>query len=148
MSIGSLYEYFPDKHALLLALAGRHVELAEIEIARALVARHSLASSLAELQRAILSSQRFPSEALTLIAGETRGQLATRAASLRAQVLDSLVRRLVLEGVAPDAAELKAQAAFGAIGDLSVRIWLEAPRNVDALLAEVLAMAVGHCSAR
>lgn len=145
VSIGSLYEYFPDKQALLLALAERHVELAEIEIERALATSRSLPSLLAGLQRAIVTSQRFPSEALTLIAAAPRESLAARAAALRTQVLSGLAEALVRDGSARDAAELKARAAFGAIGDLSVRIWLEAPSDVDAQLAEVLAMAVGHC---
>lgn len=148
MSIGSLYEYFPDKRALLLALAERHVELAETEIAGALATANSLASLLAGLQRAILASQRFPSEALTLIAAEPRGPLAARAGELRSRVLDALERRLARDGVAPDAAKLKARTAFGAIGELSVRIWLEKPSHVDALLADTLTMAVNHCNAR
>lgn len=148
MSIGSLYEYFPDKRALLLALAERHVALAEEEIARALTAPGTLSSLLGDLQRAILTSQRFPSEALMLIAAEPRAPLAARAEALRTRVLRSLEHSLVRAGNAPDVAQRKAGSAFGAIGELSVRIWLSASADVDALLADVLSMAVGHCSTR
>lgn len=147
MSIGSLYEYFPDKQALLLALAERHVELAEAEIERAIAASSSLASLLGALQRAILTSQRFPSEALMLIGAEPRAPLAARAQALRTQVLVSLEDALVRAGSPRAVAQLKARTAFGAIGELSVRTWLTAPGDVEALLADVLAMAVSHCSA-
>src|SRR6188768_515402 len=59
VSIGSLYEYFPNKQALLAALAERHVASAEAEVGAALV-ETALPTLLARLQSAILASQRYP----------------------------------------------------------------------------------------
>lgn len=122
VSIGTLYEYFPHKQALLFALAERHVALAEIGIREACGTGGSLQELLVALQNAILASQRFPSQALELVAQETGGPaLRERAATLRQNVLATLAARAShLSGP-----ELRARAAFGAIGELSARTWYE-----------------------
>lgn len=141
VSIGTLYEYFPNKQALLLALAERHVELAEAEIRAAAAVRGTLREQLAAFQQAILASQRFPSQALDLLDQQAGGTaLRARAATLRQAVL-----RTLAEHAAPlsDPA-LRARAAFGAIGELSARTLYELadPKEHARLAAYLLDMAV------
>jgi AcrR family transcriptional regulator len=147
VSIGSLYEYFPNKQALLAALAERHVALAEVEVATALVETKSIATLLANLQRAILSSQRYPSEALELLSKRPQGPLQARAAELRHRALAGISAMLTRRGCPPAAAQSRAQAALGAIGDLTIRAWLADPDGYEALAAQLLEMAVRHCMA-
>lgn len=147
MSIGSLYEYFPNKQALLTALAERHVALAEVEVAAALVETKSIATLLADLQRAILSSQRYPSEALELLSKRPQGPLQARAANLRQRALAGISAALTRCGPPRAGAQSRAQAALGAIGDLTVQAWLRDPDGYEALAAQLLEMAVRHCMA-
>jgi len=122
VGIGTLYEYFPHKQALLLALAERHVELAETEIQAACATQGTLRELLAALQQAILVSQRFPSQALDLVQQEAGGPaLRARAAMLRQTVLQTLADRAVHLSDPP----LRARAAFGAIGELTARTLYE-----------------------
>lgn len=122
VSIGTLYEYFPHKQALLLALAEQHVALAEAGIRAACMAGGTLREPLTALQSAILASQRFPSQALDLVAQESAGPaLQARAATLRQTVLETLAAR----AAHLSDPELRARAAFGAIGELSARAWYE-----------------------
>ncbi len=94
VSIGTLYEYFPHKQALLLALAERHVELAESGIAAACKKGGPLRELLTALQQAILASQRFPSQALELVEKQAGGpELFARAVTLRNKVLNTLAER-------------------------------------------------------
>ena len=146
MSIGSLYEYFPNKQALLAALAERHVASAEAEVGAALV-ETALPTLLARLQSAILASQRYPSQALALLTGAGHDPLRRRAELLRERALDRLSDVLVGVGHAPDAARRRARAAFGAIGELTVQAALRQPDADTALCAELLEMAVRHCAA-
>jgi AcrR family transcriptional regulator len=145
VSIGSLYEYFPNKQALLAALAERHVALAEVEVAAALVEAKSMATLLENLQRAILSSQRYPSEALELLSKRPQGPLQARAADLRQRALAGISATLTRLGHPRAGAQSRAQAALGAIGDLTVQAWLRDPDGYEALAAQLLEMAVRHC---
>jgi AcrR family transcriptional regulator len=141
VSIGTIYEYFPHKQALLLALAERHVALAEAEIRTACDAGGTPRELLVALQKAILASQRFPSQALDLIEQEAGGPaLQARAATLRQTVLETLANRAAhLSHPA-----LRARAAFGAIGELSARTWyeLDDPQEHARLAAYLVEMAV------
>jgi AcrR family transcriptional regulator len=98
VSIGSLYEYFPDKQALLAALAKHHVALAEVEIAAALLESKSIATLLANLQRGILSSQRYPSEALELLSTGPQGAPQKRASNLRQRAIAGISKLLATSG--------------------------------------------------
>lgn len=122
VSIGTLYEYFPNKQALLFALAERHIELAEAEIGAACKTQGPLRELLAALQQAILACQRFPSQALDLVEREESGNvLRERAVALKKSVLQTLQARAAhLSDPA-----LRARAAFGAIGELSARMLYE-----------------------
>lgn len=144
VGVGSLYEYFPNKESLLLALAERHVELAEREVTRAIDAPSSPAL-LAELQSAILASQRFPSEALGLVRDvPTIGpELLARAEALRARAIDAIAERLRHDRSRADAT-VRARALFGVIGDLTARAMIESPDDHAALAAELLEMAQRH----
>lgn len=141
VGIGTLYEYFPHKQALLLALAERHVELAEAEIRAASATPGTLRELLAALQQAILVSQRFPSQALELVQQEAGGPaLRARAAMLRQTVLQTLADRAAHLSDPP----LRARAAFGAIGELTARTLyeLEDPGAHTQLANYLLDMAV------
>ncbi|MCZ7680160.1 MAG: TetR/AcrR family transcriptional regulator [Sandaracinaceae bacterium] len=139
VSIGTLYEYFPNKQSLLDAIAERHVEIAEREIAAALEAEGSTAELLARLQAAILASQRFPSQALALAATE-RDELGARAEALRRSIASALEARARAAGL--DEPRLRALSALGAIGDLSARAMYEHPAEHLALARHHLAMAL------
>lgn len=141
VSIGTLYEYFPHKQALLFALAERHVALAEAEIPAACAVGGTLRELLTAIQRAILVSQRFPSQALELVdAGASGLALRARAAALRQQVLETLAARAAHLADPP----LRARAAFGAIGELSARTWYELadPKEHARLAACFIEMAL------
>jgi AcrR family transcriptional regulator len=148
VSIGSLYEYFPNKQALLVALAERHVEVAEAGIASALEQTHSLADLLEALQRAVLSSQRYPSEAIALLSAGTGLPLLARAERLRERALAAISGELERHGSPPEEARLRARAAFGAIGDLTVQASLREPAELAPLAAQFLEMALRHCDRR
>ena len=145
VGVGSVYEYFPNKQALLMALAERHLQLADRALTGALEQTRSLRALLAAVQAAVLDSQQFPSQALELVAGSARGELAARAAQLRERVLAALQYQLEQRGCAPELARLRAQAALGAIGDLAVQAWLRQPDEAERLGRELLEMAVRHC---
>jgi AcrR family transcriptional regulator len=138
VSIGSLYEYFPNKEALLVALAERHVQSAEQGIAAALAAGGTDQALLAALQAAIIVSHRYPSQALELVADARAGaELRTRALALRERVLAALCERARGSGLSEP--ELRARAIFGAIAELSSRTVYEAPNpEAHAALAHHL----------
>ncbi|HKP60804.1 MAG TPA: helix-turn-helix domain-containing protein, partial [Polyangiales bacterium] len=83
VSVGTLYEYFPNKDALLFALAERHVAAAETGIAAALAAGKPAAEWLEGLQAAILASHRYPSEALARVTDARAPELRARVRQLR-----------------------------------------------------------------
>lgn len=140
VSVGTLYEYFPDKQALLVALAERHLDEAERGIERAL-AEASTPALLEELQRAIVASHRYPSQAIDLVAAAPRvgAELQRRAADLRARVLAALAercRRLPRP-------EVRARIVFGLVAELSSRTLYEVdgPDAHAPIAAELLALA-------
>jgi AcrR family transcriptional regulator len=117
VSVGTLYEYFPNKDALLYALAERHVSSAEADITTALAAERPLPAWLAGVQAAIVASHRYPSEALQHV-GDTRApELRTRARQLHARVLEALLERARASS-RPDP-ELRGRTAFGLVAHLS-----------------------------
>jgi AcrR family transcriptional regulator len=144
VSVGSLYEYFPDKQALLAALAERHLAVAERGIAATLSEVQSLRALLAALQAAIVESQRYPSQALELVTGGARSELAARARALRARVLEALRERLLERGCTPQQAGPRARAVFGVIGELTAQLGWTEPEQAVALQKELLDMAVTH----
>ncbi len=144
VSIGSLYEYFADKQALLAALAEHHVTLAEAELDLALRETRSVARLLAAVQRAVLASQRYPSEALEFLSRSAEQPLRTRANALRQRAIASIASILTRVGHPPSVAAVRAQAVFGAIGDLTVHAWLRDPGGYGPLARELLGMATRY----
>jgi len=123
VSIGTLYEYFPNKEALLLALAERHVEEAERGIGAAL--EHSdLAALLPALQQAVLASQRYPSTVLAFIADpRDHARLQKRVAALRQRTLATLGERM--RRVELPQPQLRARIAFGLVAELTSQTFYE-----------------------
>lgn len=143
VSIGTLYEYFPNKQALLAALAERHVALAEREIHSALGRASSTQDLLKDLQAAIIASQQFPSQAIALIssAPDIHRALQARVETLRERVLAVLTER------AADCPEpvLRARAVFAVIGELTARSLYELePSEHSAFARHLLEMACAH----
>jgi AcrR family transcriptional regulator len=144
VSVGSLYEYFPDKQALLAALAERHLAVAEREIAAALNQAHSPRALLGALQAAIVESQRYPSQALELVTGGARSELTARARRLRELVIEALREQLLARGCTPERAAPRARAVFGVIGELTAQLGWTEPERAAELRRELLEMAVAH----
>jgi len=145
VSIGTLYEYFPNKEALLAALAERHVAEAERGITAALRPEVVGLPQLAELQRAILASHRYPSQAIDLVSDPAlSSELRARASVLRERILAALLARAIASG-RPEP-ELRARTVFGLIGELSSRSMYEAesPDEHSALAQHLLALAFDH----
>jgi AcrR family transcriptional regulator len=145
VSIGTLYEYFPNKEALLAALAERHVAEAERGIMAALCSELLGSPQLAALQRAILASHRYPSQAIDLVVDPALSSaLRARASVLRQRVLAALLDRAIASG-RPEP-ELRARTVFGLIGELSSRSMYEAesPDEHSALAQHLLALAIEH----
>lgn len=141
VGIGSLYEYFPDKQALLVALAERHVDEAEALVGPLLSSAAPTAAWLAELQSALIACQRYPSHALTLVREVERvGEaLRARAERLEQVLIASLLARARAAGL--DEPELRARACFEVLGPLSVRALFEHPDTCQGLVRHYLAMA-------
>jgi AcrR family transcriptional regulator len=131
VSVGTLYEYFPNKDALLFALAERHVAEAETGIDAALADKEEgdLRSWLGRLQSAMVASHRFPSEALQRASDPRAPELRARAVRLRRRVNEALVARARAGGRADP--ELRARAAFGLLGDLSSQTVYELTDEVE-----------------
>ena len=144
VSIGSLYEYFPDKQALLVALAERHVELARTGIDAALQRGGDTTELVAALQRAIVDSHAIPSQAVELVADVERvgPALQREVDELRARIVATLEERAAAAGH-PDA-RLRAQACFEAIGSLTARALYLQPDDAEALAAHYLAMGLSR----
>jgi AcrR family transcriptional regulator len=123
VSIGTLYEYFPNKEALLLALAERHVSDAESGIDAAL--EHSdPAELLRALQQAVLASQRYPSTVLAFVADpRDQARLKQRVAALRQRTLATLTDRARSAGVSQPV--LRARIAFCLVAELTSQTFYE-----------------------
>jgi AcrR family transcriptional regulator len=93
VSIGTLYEYFPNKESLLVALAERHVSEAERGVGEALAEETSPRELVRALYEAILASHRYPSQAIEQIADEPQQELRKRVATLRTRILRELQSR-------------------------------------------------------
>ncbi len=143
VSVGTLYEYFPNKQSLLVALAERHLDEAERGIDEAL-AEASTPALLEKLQRAIVASHRYPSQAIDLVAAVPRigPELQRRASALRARVLAALVE--ACRG--RPRPEVRARIAFGLVAELSSRTLYEVdgPDAHAPVAAELLALATRY----
>lgn len=144
VSIGTLYEYFPNKEALLFTLAERHVIEAERGIATALSSDASTPELLRALQAAILTSHRYPSQALKFVHAP---ELKARVAALRQRVLAVLEVRAFAAGDSEP--RVHARVVFGLVAELGSMMLYEGHEpEIHARLAErLLAIAVAHCAA-
>ena len=145
VSVGTLYEYFPNKAALLAALAERLVEEAERGIHAALDAAGATPKLVESLQAAVLASHRFPSQAIELVADPRLGDdLRQRAQALEARVVDALVERA--RAAALPEPETRGRAAFAVAIALASRtlFTVEDPDAQAALARHLLEMACRH----
>lgn len=144
VGIGSVYEYFPNKESILLAIAQRHMDVAESGVADALDAAPDTATLLAQLQSAIVSAHEFPSEALELVRDVPRvgPRLRTRAVALEHRIIDVLTERATAAGHGD--ARARAVAAFEAIGPCTARACYLHVDQLPSLAAHYLAMAQGR----
>jgi AcrR family transcriptional regulator len=145
VSIGTLYDYFPNKQALLVALAERHVTEAEREVEAALHAQLPTPALLAALQRAIVASHRYPSQAIDLVAdAAVSSALTARAGELRRRIMAVLVERASAAGRNDPA--LRARTVFGLIAELSSRSAYESGSSEQQarLARHVLDLAIAH----
>jgi AcrR family transcriptional regulator len=144
VSIGTLYEYFPNKQALLLALAGAHMELAERSFSLALDSGHEIEELFTAIQTAVLTSQRFPSHALTLVQDVKRvgPKLRARATALEQRVLACLTDHAKHRGL--DEPELRARVCFDLIGDLTARSMYTDPERASSLARHYRELALRH----
>lgn len=147
VSIGTLYEYFPNKESLLVALARAHVELAEKQFSEALEHNENSEALLTALQTAVITSQKFPSPASTIVQDvETIGpDLRARADALRHRVLTGLATHAHMRGCTEPA--LSARICFDLIGDLTARATFEDPANAPSLARYYLELALIHLRA-
>jgi AcrR family transcriptional regulator len=144
VSIGTLYEYFPNKDALLLALAEQHVAEAESGIGTALKERDPL-QMLPLLQEAVLASQRYPSTAIAFVADpRDQARLQRRVAALRKQILSTLEARAKTAGSKQP--KLHARIAFGLVGELTSTTYYEPALTAqhEQLAHELLELALAH----
>lgn len=148
VSVGTLYEYFPNKEALLAALAERHVAEAERGIEAALAARTETPEFLQQLQQATLASHRYPSQALDFVSDATlAARLRERVSLLRAHMLSTLAGRATANGHAD--AEVRARIVFGLIAEQTSRTAYEMPSDKhEELAAQLLALASSHIAKR
>jgi AcrR family transcriptional regulator len=145
VSIGTLYDYFPNKQALLVALAERHVTEAEREVDAALHAQLPTPALLAALQRAVVASHRYPSQAIDLVAdAAVSSALTARAGELRRRIMAVLVERASAAGRNDPA--LRARTVFGLIAELSSRSAYESGSSEQQarLARHVLDLAIAH----
>lgn len=144
VSIGTLYEYFANKEALLLTLAERHLVTAEAGVQRALSADLPTPELLTELQSTILRSQRYPSEALALARDEPDApqSLTERADALCADVKQALTDRARRDALTEP--ELRARVVFDVIGPLTVRAMFDDPEGLDDVARHLRAMATAY----
>lgn len=144
VSVGTLYEYFPNKEALLAELAQRHVAVADAGISAALAAQVATPEFLRALQAAVLASHRYPSQALEFVADQrAAAQLRERVIALRQQILTALGDRARARGL--EDPELRARAVFGLVAELSSRTLYEFDVETHAkLAAQLLDLAITH----
>lgn len=145
VSIGTLYEYFPNKEALLAALAEEHVALAERGINKTLDEAGSNPTFLASLQQAIMASHRYPSQAIERLSDPAASdELRSRVLALRARVLAALLERARASG-RPEF-EARAHVVFGAIAELSSRaVYSGEQAHIQAAIArQLLTLASTH----
>lgn len=147
VSVGTLYEYFPNKEALLAALAERHVAEAEGGVDAALAHARTTRELFTALQAAVLASQRYPSQALDWVAQpEVAHTLRARVSALRERILACLCEHARASGL-PDP-ELRARVVFGLIAELGSLTAFEAysPEEHARLAEQLLELAIAHCA--
>ncbi len=133
VGIGSVYEYFPNKQALIVALAERHVDVAQATLEPLLARPIEHASTLLAIQEALVHVQRYPSQALQLITGDSAVGVALRerATALEAKLLRAFEACAATAG--HDDAEVRAIFAFEALGLGTIRASERYPEHYEAL---------------
>jgi len=122
VSVGSLYEYFPNKDALLFALGEKHLSDVEMELAPWLDSERSREPKalLRGLFSAILDlHRRYPGMHDTLArVAAAEPQLAERARALEAQAVDVLAKSLEPR-LEVGAARARARVVISSVGHLT-----------------------------
>ena len=151
VSIGTLYEYFPNKESLLVALAEQHVQMAERGVCTALATGGTNRAWLAALQAAIVASHRYPSQAIDHLSNVRDIEaLRARVNVLRDAILTALIERAKrLERARSSGQpepEARALVVFGVIAELSSRaVYTIEDSALQALvLRQLLDVATAH----
>jgi AcrR family transcriptional regulator len=152
--IGSLYQWFPDKEALLYGIADRHLTESASIVLGALdqaEAAPDLESSVRILVEAAVAANGGDPRIHQILYREAprppelQARLASLEDALAAWVSDELIRR----GVAPDRAPLRARTLVLTVEALVHELVLDPPAGVDrrAAITEVVAAAVAIAQA-
>lgn len=160
VSIGSLYEYFPSKEALLVALTERHVDEAERELTALFAALPARAGALSledlvtTLVRAMVDLHAHDPGLHRVLFEQAPlpPRLRDRVAGLETAMAEQLARLLEPYGLAPTDARTAAAMAVQVAEGLTHRLVLHdagsasasAPATVDAWVAEISELLLGY----
>lgn len=128
VSIGSLYEYFPSKDAILVTLVERHLDEAERELGRALAelgeARTSLDETIARLVRVMVELHAGDPDLHRVLFEEAPMpvHLRSRVARLEAWMANEVARLLEGHGIEAGAARTAGAMAVQVVESLTHRL--------------------------